>query len=98
MSNIYYPESWMQHPEVLRLQQYNREWSKMYVEQQKEIEKLKKELHLANCDLDHYKQKYTVADARYKSTQEEIKKLEQQMDDFNRLPFIRKAIFHFKIK
>ena len=25
MSNIYYPESWMQHPEVLRLQQRVRE-------------------------------------------------------------------------
>lgn len=39
MSNIYYPESWMQHPEVLRLQQRvcelekeNQELKQMYIE------------------------------------------------------------------
>ena len=97
MSNIYYPESWMQHPEVLRLQQANREWARMYQEQLAEIEKLKKKLHLATCDLDQYIQRATRAEARYKGAQEEIQKLEQQIEAFNQLSFIRKATFHFRI-
>jgi hypothetical protein len=97
MSSIYYPESWMQHPEVLRLQQNNREWARMYHDQLAEIEKLKKKLHLATCDLGQYIQRATVAEARYKGAQEEIQKLELQMEAFNRLSFIRKATFHFRI-
>ena len=97
MSSIYYPESWMQHPEVLRLQQDNREWARMYQEQLAEIEKLRRKLHLATCDLDQYIQRVTRAEARYKGAQEEIQKLEQQIESFNQLSFIRKATFHFRI-
>lgn len=97
MSSIYYPESWMQHPEVLRLQQDNREWARMYQEQLSEIEKLKKKLHLAVCDLGQYIQRATRDEVRYKGAQEEIQKLEQQMKAFNRLPFFRKATFQFRI-
>ena len=97
MSNIYYPESWMQHPEFLRLQQHNREWARMYQEQLAEIEKLKKELHLATCDLGQYIQRATSAEVKYKGAQEEIKKFEQQIEIFNRLSFFRKATFQFRI-
>lgn len=97
MSNIYYPESWMQHPEVLRLKQYNREWERMYTEQLKEIENLKKQLHLSSCDLGQYISRATRAEAQLKGAQEEIKKLEQQIETFNQLSFIRKATFHFRI-
>lgn len=97
MSNIYYPESWMQHPEVLRLKQDNREWARMYQEQLAEIEKLKRKLHLVTCDLGQYIQRATCAEAKYKGAQEEIQKLEQQIETFNQLSFIRKATFHFRI-
>lgn len=97
MSNIYYPESWMQHPEVLRLQQDNRGWARMYQEQLAEIERLKKELHLATCDLGQYIQRATRSEARYKGAQEEIQQLTQQIEAFNQLSFIRKATFHFRI-
>ena len=97
MSSIYYPESWMQHPEVLRLQQENREWARMYQEQLAEIEKLKKRIHLAKCDLDQFIQRATSAEAKYKGAQKEIQKLEQQIETFNQLSFIRKATFQFRI-
>ena len=45
MSNIYYPESWMQHPEVLRLQQRVRE--------------LEKENEILNITVDSYREEGT---------------------------------------
>ena len=97
MSNIYYPESWMQHPEVLRLQQRVRE-----------LEQENSRLNEANafclCSLESDKAriggeefKNRVAETRLKEAKEEIQKLEQQIETFNRLSFIRKATFHFRI-
>ena len=97
MSNIYYPESWMQHPEVLRLQQRVRE-----------LEQENSRLNEANafclCSLESDKAraggeefKNRVAEARLKEAKEKIQKLEQQIETFNQLSFIRKATFHFRI-
>ena len=101
MSNIYYPESWMQHPEVLRLQQRVRELERKIEEiQDAEMEKVeywKRIFGDTNSDLREYIHRATSAEAKYKGAQEEIQKLEQQMEAFNQLSFIRKATFHFRI-
>ena len=97
MSNIYYPESWMQHPEVLRLQQRVREL-------EQENSRLKEANAFCLCSLESEKAriggeefKNRVAETRLKEAKEEIQKLEQQIKTFNRLSFIRKATFHFRI-
>ena len=97
MSNIYYPESWMQHPEVLRLQQRVREL-------EQENSRLKEAKAFCLCSLESDKAriggeefKNRVAEARLKEAKEEIQKLEQQIETFNQLSFIRKATFHFRI-
>ena len=97
MSNVYYPESWMQHPEVLRLQQRVRE-----------LEQENSRLNEANafclCSLESDKAriggeefKNRVAETRLKEAKEEIQQLKQQIEAFNQLSFIRKATFHFRI-
>ena len=97
MSNIYYPESWMQRPEVLRLQQRVRDL-------EQENSRLKEANAFCLCSLEADKAhlggeefKNRVAEARLKEAKEEIKKLEQQIEIFNQLSFIRKATFHFRI-
>ena len=97
MSNIYYPESWMQHPEVLRLQQRVREL-------EQENSRLKEANAFCLCSLESDKAriggeefKNRVAETRLKEAKEEIQKLEQQIETFNQLSFIRKATFQFKI-
>lgn len=97
MSGMYYPESWMQHPEVLRLQQSNREWHQEYVKQLEEIDKLKKELHLASCALGQYIQRATRAEAKYKGVQEEVQKLKKEMEAFNNSSPFAKMFHHFVI-
>ena len=97
MSGIYYPESWMQHPEVLRLQQSNRDWHQMYIDLSKENEKLKKELHLAKCDLNQYIEKTELLNRKYNVSQKIVDILEQQMEKFNHLSPIRKMCHHFKL-
>ena len=101
MSNIYYPESWMQHPEVLRLQQRVRELEKQLefceCEQKKKIEYWRRVCDTTNSDLIEYIHRATSFEAKCKGAQEEVQKLEQQMEAFNQLSFIGKAIFHFRI-
>ena len=97
MSNVYYPESWMQHPEVLRLQQRVREL-------EQDNSRLKEANAFCLCSLESDKAricgeefKNRVAETRSKEAKEEIQKLEQQIETFNQLSFIRKARFHFRI-
>ena len=97
MSSIYYPESWMQHPEVLRLQQRVREL-------EQENSRLKEANAFCLCSLESDKAriggeefKNRVAETRLKEAKEEIQKLEQQIETFNQLSFFRKATFHFRI-
>lgn len=97
MSNIYYPESWMQHPEVLRLQQRVREL-------EQENSRLKEANAFCLCSLEADKAraggeefKYRVAESQLKEAKEKIQKLEQKIKAFNQLSFIRKATFHFRI-
>ena len=100
MSNIYYPESWMQHPEVLRLQLRVRELERKIEEIQdaeKEVEYWKRIFGDTNSDLREYIHRATSAEAKYKGAQEEIQKLKQQIEAFNQLSFIRKATFQFRI-
>ena len=101
MSNIYYPESWMQHPEVLRLHERVRELERKIEEiqdaEREKVEYWKRIFGDTNSDLREYIQRATSAEAKYKGAQEEIQKLKQQIEAFNQLSFIRKATFHFRI-
>lgn len=81
MSNIYYPESWMQHPEVLRLQQRVRE-----LEQEKEQWK---EKYRYACE------EITIRREDTYGYIETIEEQDQRMIAFNKLPFYKKMFFHF---
>lgn len=83
MSSIYYPESWMQHPEVLRLQQRVRE-----LEQENEF---LKEMYdrVINQGVSLCKQ---LDWARRKNTE-----MFDKITEFNSLSTIRKMCYHFKL-
>ena len=81
MSSIYYPESWMQHPEVLRLQQRVREL-------EKENEQWKDQYRYV-CE--------EIIDRRRsaQSYDETIREQDERMIAFNKLPFYKKMFYHF---
>ena len=81
MSNVYYPESWMQHPEVLRLQQRVREL-------EKENEQWQDKYRYA-CE--------EIIDRRRsaQSYHETITEQDERMIAFNKLPFYKKMFHHF---
>lgn len=99
MSSIYYPESWMQHPEVLRLQQRVRELEngEEIRKKQKEINRKEAEIELLQSELFKYMQKDGVLEQKLETAKHKVKDLEQQIETFNQLSFIRKATFHFRI-
>ena len=94
MSSIYYPESWMQHPEVLRLQQRVRELEnklnniEMFArpEVDRQTSFLAKKIKAAATD-----------EANLKAAQDKVKEMEQQMEKFNHLSPIRKMCYHFNL-
>ena len=83
MSNIYYPESWMQHPEVLRLQQRVRE-----LEQENEI---------LNITVDSYREEgirtYKMLDLAKTKNGEMFDKMQK----FNSLSPLRKMFYFFNL-
>jgi hypothetical protein len=81
MSSIYYPESWMQHPEVLRLQQRVREL-------EQENEQWKDKYRYACEEITRRREDAQV----YYETQEW---LFEERRAFNHLPFYKKMFFHF---
>ena len=89
MSNIYYPESWMQHPEVLRLQQRvreleneNQELKQMYVEGLTS--------HVWKAEFERLLQEHREQTNRRVSLMKKCAK-------FNKLSFLRKAFYKFDV-
>lgn len=81
MSSIYYPESWMQHPEVLRLQQRVREL-------EQENEHLKDKYRCA-CDeiISRRRDAYSYS--------EQLENMDKEKITFNKMPFYKKIFFKF---
>lgn len=81
MSRTCYPESWMQHPEVLRLKQRIRDL-------EKENELWKNKYRYAYEEIIERRR-----DAQ--SYHETIKEQDERMIAFNKLPFYKKMFFYF---
>ena len=83
MSSIYYPESWMQHPEVLRLQQRVRD--------------LEQENEDLNIMVDSYREEgirtYKMLDLAKTKNGEMFEKMQK----FNSLSPLRKMFYFFKL-
>ena len=89
MSNIYYPESWMQHPEVLRLQQRVRELEK----ENQELKQLSVEnstVHFWKAELERLLKEHREQTNRRVSLMKKCAK-------FNKLSFLRKAFYKFDV-
>ena len=87
MSNIYYPESWMQHPEVLRLQQRVRDLEK----ENKEL----KQLYVKDSTAHFWKAEFERTMKDYREQTNRRVDLMKKCEKFNELSFIRKAFYKF---
>ena len=87
MSNIYYPESWMQHPEVLRLQQRVRDLEK----ENKEL----KQLYVKDSTAHFWKAEFERTMKDYREQTNRRVDLMKKCAKFNELSFIRKAFYKF---
>ena len=87
MSSIYYPESWMQHPEVLRLQQRVREL-------EKENQKLK-QMNVEGLTAHFWKTEFECTLKDYREQTNRRIDLMEKCVKFNELSFIRKAFYKF---
>ena len=87
MSNIYYPESWMQHPEVLRLQQRVRDL-------EKENQELK-QLYVENSTSHFWKEEFERTMKDYREQTNRCVDLMKKCAKFNKLSFLRKAFYKF---
>ena len=87
MSNIYYPESWMQHPEVLRLQQRVREL-------EKENQELK-QMYVEGSTAHFWKTEFERTMKDYREQTNRRVDLMKKCAKFNELSFIRKAFYKF---
>ncbi len=87
MSNIYYPESWMQHPEVLRLQQRVRDL-------EKENQELK-QLYVENSTSHFWKAEFERTMKDYREQTNRRVDLMKKCAKFNKLSFLRKAFYKF---
>ena len=87
MSNIYYPESWMQHPEVLRLQQRVREL-------EKENQELK-QMYVKGSTAHFWKAEFERTLKNYNEQLDKRVSLIEKCLKFNKLSFIRKAFYQF---
>lgn len=97
MSNIYIPESVRNHPAVKQLEE---RISKLELEH-KELKEQKEEWVRDYFSLQQTAQGYSNINKKYQddsfAAQKRVKDLEQQIETFNQLSFIRKATFHFRI-
>ena len=87
MSNIYYPESWMQHPEVLRLQQ-------RVCELEKENQELK-QMYIEGSTAHFWKAEFERTMKDYIEQTNRRVDLMKKCAKFNELSFIRKAFYKF---
>ena len=89
MSNIYYPESWMQHPEVLRLQQRVRDLEK----ENKEL----KQLYVKDSTAHFWKAEFERLLQEHREPTNRCVSLMKKCAKFNELSFIRKAFYKFDV-
>lgn len=89
MSNIYYPESWMQHPEVLRLQQRVRELET----ENKEL----KQLYVENSTAHFWKAEFERILQEHREQTNRRVSLMKKCAKFNKLSFLRKAFYKFDV-
>ena len=98
MSSIYIPESVRNHPAVKRLEE---RVSELELET-KELKEQNEEWVRDYFSLQRTAQSYSAILKKFQddsfAAQKKVKDLEEQIEFFNRLSFIRKATFHFKIK
>ena len=87
MSSIYYPESWMQHPEVLRLNQRVREL-------EKENQELK-QMYVESSTVHFWKAELERTMKDYREQTNRRVDLMKKCAKFNELSFIRKAFYKF---
>lgn len=87
MSSIYYPESWMQHPEVLRLQRRVREL-------EKENQELK-QMYVEGSTEHFWKAEFERTMKDYREQTNRSVDLMKKCAKFNKLSFIRKAFYKF---
>ena len=87
MSNIYYPESWMQHPEVLRLQQRVREL-------EKENQELK-QMYVEGSTAHFWKAEFERLLQEHREQTNRRVSLMKKCAKFNKLSFLRKAFYKF---
>lgn len=97
MSNIYIPDSVRNHPAVKRLEE---RISKLELEN-KELKEQKELLVRDYFSLQQTAQGYFNINKKNQddsfAAKKRVKDLEQQIETFNQLSFIRKATFHFRI-
>ena len=89
MSSIYYPESWMQHPEVLRLQQRVRELEK----ENKEL----KQLYVKDSTAHFWKAEFERLLQEHREQTNRRVSLMKKCAKFNKLSFLRKAFYKFDV-
>ena len=98
MSSIYIPESVRNHPAVKRLEE---RVSELELETKK-LKEQNEEWVRDYFSLQRTAQSYSSILKKFQEdsfvAQKKVKDLEEQIEFFNRLSFIRKATFHFKIK
>lgn len=97
MSSIYIPESVRNHPAVKQMEE---RISKLELEN-KELKEQKEEWVRDYFSLQQTAQGYSKINKKYQddsfAAQKRVKDLEQQIETFNQLSFIRKATFQFRI-
>lgn len=98
MSGMYYPESWMQHPEVLRLQQRIRDLEKTLEGVDELIDYAKNTVKATESQNKELLQRALKAEADLRTSEEKIQDYEEEMEAFNNSGPFAKMFHHFNIE
>lgn len=97
MSGMYYPESWMRHPEVLRLQQRVRELEKTLKGADELIDYLNDVVKTTESQNKEFLQRALKAEAALRASEEKIQDYKEEMEAFNKRSPFAKMFHHFVI-
>lgn len=97
MSNIYYPESYNNHPEIKRLEQRIADLEKENKELKEQKDFMFDQYQSASKTAETYLNECIRNHKDWLNAEEKIKKYIDQIRTFNGLSFIRKATFQFRI-
>ena len=97
MSNIYYPESYNNHPEIKRLEQRIADLEKENKELKAQKDFMFDQYQRASKTAETYLNECIRNHKDWLNAEEKIKKYIDQIKIFNQSSFIRKATFHFRI-